>query len=248
MRDFKTAPPGAEKFKSIETEVALPDPVELKTENDFVDFWSTFWRNNGLDSGSSDELKNSELKQARDTIASIAKEPGRYRYFGARDSERMVATGNVEIKVDNNGKKHGYLDRLTVDEKYRGKGMAKKITDVCSEYAKEVGCSYIDCSVNADNPTALVTKLNDGYLVTGLELFSNDEFGLFDVSKRLDNKDGGFDQKKGKIGNLLEVDLSDLKTINDLLSQGYVGIDVKNIGSKKDDNPKNWLLILENNI
>ncbi len=246
MIDARMTPSGAEKFMSVEGEINLPDPIELKTESDFIDFWATFWRNNGLDSEGNEDRKKRELELATYTANNITIEPARYRYFGARDNGRMIATGSVEIKVDKKGLKHGYLDRLTVDEKYRGKGMAKKVTDLCSDYAKEVGCNYLDGSVDVDNPIALVTKLNDGYLVTGLELTSFDDLdlGLFSISKRLGDE-SDFDKKKGTNGNLVEENMSNLRDIEDLLSQGYVGIDIKNIGSKEDNDPKKWILILE---
>lgn len=246
MREIRIAPPRADKIKTIEEEMKLPDPVELKTEKDFVDFWATFWRNNGLDSEGNDDRKKRELELATKTVYNLALFPSRYRYFGVRDSERMIATGSVEIKIDNKWLKHGYLNDLTVDEKYRGKGVAKKITDLCDNYAKEVGCDYLDGSVDIDNPIALVTKLNDGYLVTGIELTSFDELdlGLFKISKSL-KRESGFDKKNGTNGNLVEENLSNLRDIEDLLTQGYVGIDIKNIGSKDDNDPKKWVLILE---
>lgn len=245
--DIVSHPPGAEKFRQKETELQVSIPAKLDTENDLSDFWATFRRNNGLTADNESVERRLNSMQARDTLRQIQSEVDKSYFFGAKRGEKMVATGKLEIRINNKGEKHGYLSFLTVDNELRGQGVAKQMTDARSVFAKDIGCSHLDTDVFAENPVALVTKFNDGYFLTAIDI--SDGAKKFSLSKRIDGVEEKYDKKEGVLGELKEIGLSELENIKDSLEHGYVGIDIKNIGtgegSEKDIDPKNWVLILE---
>ena len=111
-----------------------------------------------------------------------------------------------------------------------------------------------EIAVFLDNPIALVQKLKDGY-VLGDQSFYPDEVvaqspslaerkGYFTLTKKL-NGDSDYDRPSGPLGDLEEIDLTDHHAIKSRLDQGWVGIDIKNLGDAKDSSPNNWRLILE---
>lgn len=245
--DSTPQPQGAEKFRQLETELQVTVPAELNTENELADFWTTFRRNNGI-AGNDDKMeKRMVAMQAKQTLAQIESQAELGHFFGAKSGDKMVATGKLTIRVDSQGEKHGYLSFLTVDKEFRGQGVAKQMTDVRSGFAKDRGCRHLDTDVFAENPVALVTKFNDGYLLTAIDI--SDDSKKFSLSKRIDGAEAKYDKKNGPLGELKEVGLAELEEIKDLLDQGYVGIDMKNIGSEenseKNVDPKKWVLILE---
>lgn len=247
MTDVMSHQPGEEKFRQQETELKVSIPVELDNESGLTDFWSTFRRNNGLTADNESVERRLNLMQAKETLRQLQSEAGKSYFFGAKSGEKMVVTGKLEIRTNNKGEKHGYLSFLTVDKEFRGQGVAKQMTDIRSDFAKEVGCSHLDTDVFAENPVALVTKFNDGYFLTAVDI--NDGTKKFSLSKRIDGVEEKYDKKEGVLGEIKEIGLSELENIKHSLEHGYVGIDIKNIGtgegSEKDIDPKNWVLILE---
>lgn len=217
-------------------------PTELTSEEDLTQFWLTFRRNNGLTMEDLAYEKQLAALQAKNTIRGLTDNPA--HFFGVKDGNKMVATGKLEIrKIDD--EKHGYLAFLTVDESHRGAGLAKQLTDARTETARREGCTHIDTDVFTENPIALVTKFNDGYTLTNLDFYGDSkEAGSFVLSKRI-NGEQEHDIRTGPLGELQEVPVSDLSTIKSMLENGWVGIDVKNIGDAKDRDPKQWTLIME---
>ena len=211
MIEHSHNPPGAESFRSKEGKEQISAPAILNTEQDLVDFWSVFRRNNGMAVGDEKMEKRMALMQARQTLAQAESQAGINYFFGAKNGDKMVATGKLEIRHNIDGEKHGYLSFLTVDEEFRGRGVAKQLTDVRSDFAREAGCSYVDTDVFAENPVALVTKFNDGYFLTAIDL--SDTAKKFSLAKRIDGKEEKFDKKKGQMGEMQEVNLSDLEAV-----------------------------------
>ncbi len=218
-------------------------PQELTSEQDLTQFWLTFRRNNGLTDEDEAREKRMANFQAKQTLRELERN-GSTHFFGVKSGEEMVATGKLEVRIKKDGK-HGYLAFLAVDESERGKGLAKQLTDARTDLARREGCTYIDTDVFTENPIALVTKLNDGYGVTDVEFYGdNKESGKFILSKKIDSE-AEYDKKEGPLRELQEFELSDLSAIKNVLEQGWVGIDAKNIGDEKDKDPKQWKLILE---
>lgn len=219
-------------------------PTELTTEDELVDFWRTFYRNNdvNLPVNSREAILGST---ARKSLREQSEEKNPKHYFGITENEKVIATGMAKVLFFE-GVKYGYLGLQTVDKEYRGKGLAKKITDVSTEFAKKEGCTDLMASVICDNPIGLVTKFNDGFCLKRVELYDeNDEdhASLFSLTKKIDNTTN-YDRKE-EVGELEEVLLSDLKIIEDRIKDGWVGIDIKNLGDVKDEDPNQWKLIME---
>jgi len=217
-------------------------PEELVDEKDLVEFWLAFRRNNGwnLPDPEAEQQKAEEL--AREAQKSSA------RFFAIKDGGKIVATGKLEVRTEENGAKHGFLEKLTVanSEKYRGKGLSKKITDARTVAARNEGCTHLDAEVYAGNPIGLVTKLNDGYCINDVEFYDEDNKtkGWFDLTKGIDDEPK-YDRKKGPLGDLKEINLTDLVAIKSLIAQGYVGIDARNPVEVNGQDPKQWILIME---
>lgn len=221
----------------------LTPPAELTSEQDLTQFWLTFRRNNGLTDKDEAREQRTAALQAKQTLRNLDQNKPTH-FFGIKAGEKMVATGKLEIRTKKDGK-HGYLAFLTVDEDRRGKGLAKQLTDARTDLARREGCTHIDTDVFTENPIALITKLNDGYTLTDLEFYGdNKEAGRFVLSKKIDDE-SEYDKKDGPLGELQEVELSDLSAIKNLLDRGWVGIDAKNLGDSKDKDPKQWKLIME---
>lgn len=224
-------------------EKQLTPPVELTSESDIIQFWLTFRRNNGLADKDGTREQRLATLQAKKTMQDLENNPSLH-LFGIKEGESMVATGKLEVRTKPDGK-HGYLAFLAVDESQRGKGLAKKLTDVRTDMARQEGCTHIDTDVFTQNSIALVTKLNDGYALTDVEFYGDEqEAGKFLLSKKIE-EEPEYDKKDGPLGALQEVSLSDLSTIKNLVEKGWVGIDAKNVGDAQEKDPKQWILIME---
>jgi len=166
-------------------------------------------------------------------------------FFGIRDGENMVASGKLDI-TSFKDQKHAHLSLVSVDEAYRGKGLvSKQLGYKMLEEANKSGCTHIDTEVFTTNPISLVAQFKENFFLVDLEFYGDDkQAGKFILSKKIDGEPE-YDKKKGPLGELREVHLSDLPTIKALLGQGWVGIDIKNLGNAKDKNPEQWVLIME---
>ncbi|MFA5776631.1 MAG: GNAT family N-acetyltransferase [Patescibacteria group bacterium] len=230
-------PPEARDIKQFK-------PEELTTEDDFTEFWLAFRRNNPFVLQTPERERRTAAMQAKAELRNMQEQNKPTHIFGVKDNGQLIAAGKIEIRTKDD-EKHGYLSMLTVDENYRGKGLAKQLTDVRMEIARDEGCTHIDTDVFTENPIALVTKLNDGYTLADLEFYGDDKkAGRFVLSKKIDGKPE-YDKREGPLGGLQELELSDLSAIKNLLEQGWVGIDAKNLGDSKDKDPKQWKLIME---
>ncbi len=231
-----------EKEFSPEVEVEKFIPQELHTQEELVQFWLTNWRNNGVVSKDSKRQLFSAMLEARRTFKQLSNESDPWHIFGVTNGDEMIATGRLSFSIDENKEKHGYLSGLTVDPAYRGKSIAKKITDARIEKAREQGCVHIDTEIYAKNPHALATKLHEGFLMIKPVLDEDELMGFF-LSKRIDG------QEKSDDTNLIpenqSVVMSDQVKLRELLGSGWVGVDVKNLGEVSDNDPEKWAIIFE---
>jgi GNAT superfamily N-acetyltransferase len=64
------------------------------------------------------------------------------KYFVAKDDGRIIASCYISIipNLTFNGKSIGYLENVITDEKYRRRGIGKKIIEMAVQYAKENNC------------------------------------------------------------------------------------------------------------
>jgi GNAT superfamily N-acetyltransferase len=64
------------------------------------------------------------------------------KYFIAKDNGKIIASCYIIIipNLTYNGKSIGYIENVITDEKYRRKGIGKKIMEMAINYAKEENC------------------------------------------------------------------------------------------------------------
>ncbi len=235
--------------QSVEDERNKFDPIELTSLEDMTDFWLTFRKNNGLTIKDTEkELRMAHL-QALETLEKI--KAGNEIFYGVKKDGKIIATGllhlipeRTSIRKESNHSWYAYLGLLTVNPEYRGKSIAKKLTEVRMERAKQEGAAGVTTHVFASNPRALATKFDDGFYVDHLNI-QDDELIGFNLKK--DFKESYFspDPKKGHLRELKEVNLSNHQSIREDEENGWRGIDIKNLGDAKDNDPTKWNLILE---
>jgi ribosomal protein S18 acetylase RimI-like enzyme len=95
------------------------------------------------------------LKSARDFINS--KEKNKFKFVAELDG-KVVASVNFEIQKNNKFfkvKKFGYLDAITVNKKYRGKGIGKELTKFVLNFLKKKGIGFVKFHTNWENKNAI---------------------------------------------------------------------------------------------
>lgn len=228
----------------LETEIKLGTIEELTAPEDLVDF-VVATRSDVLES--EDERRRVAEMSVQLQRAEALEDGTQDSYFAIRDSHKKIAvTGKLTVTTTG-GEKQGYLSALTVSPELRGKGLAKKITDVRIEAAKKAGCTSVYTRVDHANTPSLVSKLNDGFVITELPGYakSNGPGDFFLLTKRINGEEDA-DREKGPVGELKEVNLSNGEELSSLLNRKeWVGIDLKNNGPSDSKNPEDWTLILE---
>src|SRR3989338_701557 len=235
MMDERTyAPPEAAETRLI--------PTELSSQGDLQQFWLAFRRNNGLQLEDADREERAAALQARETLNELGKSEEPVYFFGIKKDGKVVATVRLQTWEDNDDVKRGYFSLLTVDPELRGKKVAQSLRDVCVDVSRREGCWYLNAHVFSENPIGLVTELNDGFAVVDFDFQDDTQTaGGFIIRKDLANE-APYDRSRGPVGELQEVALTDLATIKELLDTGWLGIDMKNLGNPKDNDPKQWQL------
>jgi len=181
-----------------------------------------------------DEMANTLTKKRLSEAADLNR-----NYFGAFEGNKLVGFGSLVInKVGNY--RYGDLDTLEVDPDYRGKGVADSLTDARLEFARQNGCERVNTEVDVDNQKGMITKFKNGFILYDYDIVLN----RFIFTKQL-KTEMNFDRKQGPLGELKEISLADLEGICDLLTKGYSGIDIKNIGDVDDPDTNKWVLIFE---
>jgi GNAT superfamily N-acetyltransferase len=64
------------------------------------------------------------------------------KYFIAMENKKIISSCYLAIipNLTRNGKSIGFIENVITDEKYRKKGIGKKIMEMAIEYAKENNC------------------------------------------------------------------------------------------------------------
>ena len=64
------------------------------------------------------------------------------KYYVAKDNGKIIGSLYVCIipNLSRNGKSIGYIENVITDEKYRGKGIGKKLMEMAINYSKENNC------------------------------------------------------------------------------------------------------------
>jgi len=67
------------------------------------------------------------------------------KYFIAEEENKILGSLYISIipNLSNNGKSIGFIENIIIDEKYRNKGIGKKLMEMAIEYAKENNCYKI---------------------------------------------------------------------------------------------------------
>ncbi len=104
---------------------------ELKTKEEFVQFYETYRRNNGLSASRPELERRLVTRDVESMLAGLEPGDDPPHFFGVKDGDAMIGTGCLSVWTERNSVKHGYLSELSVDKPYRGSGIAKKIIDSC---------------------------------------------------------------------------------------------------------------------
>lgn len=216
------------------------EPVEITTQEDLVEFFLVFRRNNGMSFPDEQQERRMLAHQVRNILQKQATDPASdIHFFGIKKDGHIVATGEAAVKEEG-GEKRGYLALATVDEPYRGQGLARTLTDKRIQFLKEKGCAAVDTNVYCSNPPALATKLNDGFRIVSVTYDPVENFGSFSLTKALN----GPSQEAVK-ADWQEISLKDIPAIQEALQHGWQGVDIKNTGDKDDMDTNHWTLIFE---
>ncbi len=213
---------------------------ELITKAELVDFFNILI-NSSLFLGGDDER---EISFAADLLAlqqhksSPLRQHSHY-FFGVYDGNVMVGVGQLVISENKkSGVKNGLLCNLEVRPTYRGQGMASELTKTRIECARQNGCDYVRTEVDTDNPIGLVTKFKDGFVLDDMD------HSFFKLTKQI-NLEEDTDKINPQSTDLEQVPLNNLKLIEDLICQKWVGVGIRNLGDSKDNDPHNWTLLMK---
>lgn len=183
------------------------------------------------------EMANTLAQQAQQRLAQ--KEAPADNYFGAFDGDKLI--GFASLMIDKRYNYHtGYMTNLNVDPTYRGKGVADSLTDARLEFARQNDCDWVSTTVDADNTKGMITKFKNGFILSDYDIVPNQ----FIFRKQIKSEEY-FDPKQGPLGELKELSLVDIEAIEDLMVEGYRGVDIRNIGDVGNSDPSNWVLIFE---
>lgn len=225
-----------------ESEQSTLEPTELHTEDELTAFWLVYRRNYNLTLPDAKREERSARAQAKESMKDLANKNDPKFFYTIQDNNQVIATGRLSFNQNEDGSKHAYLSGLTVNPEYRGQNIAQKLVEIRTTKAKEEGCTHIDTEVYAENPQALVTKLNDGFSIVAGR-YDNKKLYGFLLSKKIDDEPE-FD-KKDKIGQIQEINLGNREKIGELLEDGWVGIDLKNLEKSDNSDSSTWMMILE---
>ena len=157
-----------------------------------------------------------------------------------------VLTMDLTRQASGSKELEGYIGDNATAKDSRGKGLASNLDKCAIEKAKELGCSKLWGYVKAENISSLVVRFNEGFVID--EINQPSKKGLF-CRVTLDLKPGDAGKKECE---WQEVNLGELvdekqgrERLGELLKQGWVGVDLKNLAEATDNNPKNWVMIFE---
>ncbi len=99
--------------------------------------------------------------RGRDTRESISKEIQRSEtaFFGMFDGDTMIGS----IIGSSDGRK-GWINRLTVDPDYRGRGLAGGLLKECEDFLHKLGLKVIAALIEGDNLGSFSAFKKSGYI------------------------------------------------------------------------------------
>ncbi len=110
-----------------------------------------FWQRSGL----------GYRPRGRDSREAIVKEIQRTEtaFFGMFDGDKMI--GSVIATTDG---RRGWINRLTVDPDYRGRGLAAGLLSECEDFLHKLGLKVIAALIEADNQGSFSAFKKSGYI------------------------------------------------------------------------------------
>jgi len=241
--------PDKEILESREIPRNLSEVEDVVSEIDLQHFFEALYRNyNDQATTSAEANKRQAAITAKKAKQKLEETSGKKYYYAISDTDSVetVATGFLDIVEPDKGQSQGWIKFLTVNSELRGRGLAAKIKSRIEKTARDKGCDRLNCTVLADNPLGLEVELKDEFIFT--DFFSEHGGFKFFGYKRLDGVEDA-DRKKGPLGEMKEVAMSDTSALKKMVDQDakekWAVIDIKNLGDKKNNDPDNWILILE---
>jgi len=164
--------------------------------------------------------------------------------FVVKNAGRIVASASVQL-TDNKLGKLAYCHSRLVDEAYRGQALDRRLRVAIEKFAQDNNCAFVAENIYVDNPIAIVAAVKAKMALVSVQY--NRKTPAFYLLKLLNGLETHYDKRVGALGELVEVPLTDISEIDKYLKAGWIGIDIKNIESARDNTPNNWILILEKN-
>ncbi|OGH95228.1 MAG: hypothetical protein A2538_01335 [Candidatus Magasanikbacteria bacterium RIFOXYD2_FULL_41_14] len=176
-------------------------------------------------------------------------------YFVIKDqSGNIVSGGGLRVTLDEDGLLGAYLFSDFTIEDWLGKGLNVAIIEArLNKAKKEFHCKFATVDNHADNPIGLVSKFKSGFILNGLTK-DDENKDIFELYKNFEDDGNGqtVGESKEKKVELKktewhEVPLGNLEAIKFWLEQNpkWVGVDIKNLNGVDDNNPSNWVLVME---
>ncbi len=229
-----------------EKESVLKNVIELTDSKDLLECMLEIRKNRGTNLADQ-EAEITAAKRVLDENIENANKNDQPLFFYAIRNDANQIVGTAKLTIYNKGsEKRAHLARLTVKPEYRGKGLASILTEKTIQVALAHNCEVMDAEVDILNPPALISRLHDDFVIIDLNLeLDEDGERCFSTIKKLKKEPIGYDNKKGSLDELREISLAEAEQIQNLLRNGWVGIDLKNLEGRDDRDPNKWILILE---
>lgn len=218
-----------------ESEINLSEPVNLKTKEQLIDFFSTYVRlqkdpikflpdmETWVEKKAAEALE--EIQTRAESGAETKHFPQRH-FFGVYDGDKMIGTGEVHILRQKNKKKFAYLCHMVVDPEYRTRQVSVQLGRAQAELAEQEGCEFLSALVNTRNLPIIKQALNNGFHIGEVITYRKKEprWSEFKIFKKIAPPDqsvqAAVDQKTAP---KLQVPLFDIEEIKNKLSEGYIG-------------------------
>ncbi len=126
-------------------------PIRRLTADDYNELVA-FWQRSSL---------SSYRPRGRDSREALTKEIQRTEtaFFGMFDGDKMI--GSVIATTDG---RRGWINRLTVDPDYRGRGLAAGLLSECEDFLHKLGLKVIAALIEADNQGSFSAFKKSGYI------------------------------------------------------------------------------------
>ncbi len=125
-------------------------PIRQLTADDY-DGMIALWQRSGL----------GYRPRGRDAYEAVAKEIKRLEtaFFGMFDGDKMI--GSIIGTADG---RRGWINRLTVDPDYRGRGLAARLLKECEDFLHQLGLKVIAALIEDDNQGSFSAFKKSGYI------------------------------------------------------------------------------------